>query len=117
MPTKKVTKVDEVKGKLANMEFTKVHVPKRILDKRNWIKYLIVAWQDLAETITRFPDEKFNDFVQKEVLACAEGKTPPKEIASAIQNLVDDHLSGREVILRTGDYIVLQNYYKKTIHK
>jgi hypothetical protein len=38
---------------------------------------------------------------------------PPTEIAPAIINLVDDYKAGRDMTLRTGDYISLQNYLRK----
>jgi hypothetical protein len=42
-----------------------------------------------------------------------EGKMPPEEIAPAIMNLVDDQTSGRDMVMRAGDYISLQNYLRK----
>jgi len=42
-----------------------------------------------------------------------DGKMPPAEIAPAIMNLIDDQKSGRDMALRAGDYISLQNYMRK----
>jgi hypothetical protein len=46
-------------------------------------------------------------------MSYVNGKAPPKEIAAAIMNITDDLLSGREPVLRAGDYIQLQNYMRK----
>lgn len=42
----------------------------------------------------------------------AEGKAPPPEIAGAIYNIADDVSSGREITLKAGDYIAIQNFIK-----
>ncbi len=39
-----------------------------------------------------------------------EGKKAPKAIAAAIMNLADDLKSGRDPVLRSGDYITLMRY-------
>jgi len=42
-----------------------------------------------------------------------KGEMPPPEIAPAILNMADDYLSGREVTIRAGDYIAIQNHMRK----
>ena len=57
---------------------------------------------------------RFNAFVQEQVSAYMTGKTvPPAEIEGPILNIADDLLAGKEITLRTGDYIVLQTYMQK----
>ena len=59
------------------------------------------------------PTEKFYDMVHELVMAHAvEGKAPPKQVATAIMNIADDMLSGREIVVRAGDYIDLMNFAK-----
>ena len=41
-----------------------------------------------------------------------EGVTPPEDIASAIMNIADDLMSGRDITLRAGDYIAIQNHVR-----
>ena len=38
---------------------------------------------------------------------------PPEAIAPAVMNVADDVLAGRDVQLRAGDYIALQNFIRK----
>jgi len=98
----------------------KVVIPKQIFDRKDWVKYLIVVeWQRQVIDKTVFEavtSAKFNDFVHKHVDAyVTDKKMPPAEIEGAILNIADDILSGREPTLRTGDYLALQNYMKRTI--
>jgi hypothetical protein len=39
-----------------------------------------------------------------------KGVMPPEAIASAVINIADDFLAGREPVLRAGDYIAFQNF-------
>jgi hypothetical protein len=57
------------------------------------------------------PTEKFHEMVHEQVLAYAvEGKEPPPEIATAIMNIADDVMAGRDAVMRAGDYIALVSY-------
>jgi hypothetical protein len=57
------------------------------------------------------PTEKFHEMVREQVLAYAvEGKEPPPEIATAIMNIADDVMAGRDAVMRAGDYIALVSY-------
>jgi hypothetical protein len=38
---------------------------------------------------------------------------PPEEIAPTIMNLADDFAAGRQMCIRAGDYIAIQNYMRK----
>ena len=43
-----------------------------------------------------------------------ESKEPPAEIATAIKNIVDDHINEREIVIRAGDYASVQNYIRNS---
>ncbi len=95
----------------------KVLIPKPIFDRSDWVKYLVVLEfnrklfrEDLYEAITT---EKFNNFVYEHVNAyIQEKKSPPKEIANAIMNISDDIISGRDPVIRAGDYLQLQTFIR-----
>ena len=72
------------------------------------VDHLAVRRQDLL----RFkPEEKFFDMIRDHVTAYAmEGVEPPKQIASAVMNIADDMMSGRETVIRAGDYIALMEF-------
>jgi hypothetical protein len=83
-----------------------------------WIKvaYLIINWniRDLAERIQVGPQEQFYKVVNKHLQAYVQdGVMPPDDIAPAILNLADDHMAGKELCLRAGDYIAIQNHVRK----
>lgn len=69
---------------------------------------------DLLEMVRVPLDEQFEGLVSKWVTAVVrEGATPPADIAPAIYNLANDLLSGRELMIRTGDYIAIQQHLRK----
>jgi hypothetical protein len=37
---------------------------------------------------------------------------PPAEIATAIINVADDYLNGTDVVMKSGDYIAVQNFLR-----
>jgi len=87
-----------------------------ILDRRLWVYYLIVnerlkeRFQDVIEAR---PDARFFKELNVHVQALVkEGKMPPEAIASAVMNVADDVLAGRDVELKAGDYIALQNFMR-----
>jgi hypothetical protein len=91
-------------------------VPSWVLDRRTWIMYLIIneRVRDLAQFIEIKPDAKFEAFVTKHVKAYIEKNVmPPEEIAGPILNMADDQIAGRPMALRAGDYVSLQNFFRK----
>jgi hypothetical protein len=73
-----------------------------------------LAQEALHEAPTSVPDQRFLDVVSGMLVEYLEkGVMPPAEVAPAIINLADDHLSNRPMILRAGDYITIQNYIRK----
>lgn len=90
---------------------------KTILDRRTWVYYLTIvkaAVNEWSKVIEVQPDEAFYKLVAKYAKAYIEdGKQPPEMIASAIVNIADDMISGRDVTLRTGDYIAIQNFMRQ----
>jgi len=60
------------------------------------------------------PEEKFFDVIRDHVMAYAmEGVEPPEQIAAAVMNIADDMMSGRETVIRAGDYITLMEFARK----
>ena len=85
--------------------------------------WMIPAWWKIAykippqlgqkwgELINIAPDERFTKTVSRYVRGLIEeGKMPPDDIAPTIVNLANDLLNGQEMIIRTGDYIAIQNH-------
>jgi hypothetical protein len=82
-----------------------------------WVKvaYLIINWRvkDLADRIQLSPEARFYDVMAKHLRAYVQdGVMPPADIAPAILNLADDYMNGREMNLRAGDYIAIQNHLR-----
>lgn len=95
-----------------------VEIPKIIFNRSDWVKYLVVfEWQKRVideKTFAAITSEKFNKLVGEHIKAYVfDKKMPPAEIAGPIMNITDDLLSGRDPILRTGDYIQLQNFMRQ----
>lgn len=84
---------------------------------RTVVMYLQVQHTMLAklrDEITARPSEKFYDMVYKEVMShVIDGKEPQEQIRTAVLNIADDMMAGREVTMRTGDYIALMNYARE----
>jgi len=82
------------------------------------IMYLVIVDKMLkkwANVMKVRPTDKFFDMVHGHVVDHAvRGVEPPKQIAAAILNIADDMMSGRDVVLRAGDYISLMDYARKT---
>jgi hypothetical protein len=87
-----------------------------VLDRRIWVYYLVIVDQlakQLGEVVEARPDERFFEVLSQHVSAYVnEGKAPPKEIATPVLNAADDVLAGRDVTLRAGDYIAVQNFIR-----
>jgi hypothetical protein len=80
------------------------------------VAYLIIneGIRDIADKFKNPIDERFNKVVTTHLKAYVDGnKMPPAEIAPAIMNLADDFAAGRQMCLRAGDYIAVQNYMRK----
>lgn len=90
---------------------------EHILDRRTWVYYLIInerASRYLGDQIEISPDERFFEVLGAHVEAyVSEGQMPPEAIATAVMNVGDDYLAGREIILRAGDYIAVQNFVRE----
>jgi hypothetical protein len=102
---------------IAKIKWTQL---ESILDRRIWVYYLIIL-ERLADrfrdVIQARPDERFFHELNRHVEAYVnEGRMPPDAIASAVMNVADDVLAGRDVQLKAGDYIALQNYMRGTPH-
>ena len=78
------------------------------------VMYLVIVDQMVARRsdLLKFkPEEKFFDVIRDHVMAYAmEGVEPPEQIAAAVMNIADDMMSGRETVIRAGDYITLMDY-------
>ncbi len=80
-----------------------------------WVMYLIVAEKaNILEQLSANLDRTFEDVTFRHVRAyIEEGKMPPADIAPAILNMADDYLAGRQVAIRAGDYLMIQNHIRK----
>lgn len=75
------------------------------------IDQMLMKYRDIIKVR---PTEKFFDMVHKQVMThVIDGKVPPMQIQSAIMNIADDMLAGRDVTLRAGDYISLMNFARE----
>jgi hypothetical protein len=87
-----------------------------ILDRRIWVYYLVIldrVADHLAEKIQAQPDERFYKTLGEHVERYMETGEAPEAIQSVVMNVADDYLAGREIVLRAGDYIALQNYARQ----
>ena len=77
--------------------------------------YLIVIDKlRIDENVLTTVGRNFEELTYKYVHAyLEEGKMPPDEIAPAILNMADDFMAGRQVAVRAGDYIALQNFMRR----
>ena len=93
----------------------KVQLPKWAIPRWWLVAYKIPPplGRDLVD-LTQVPlDARFEQEVSAHIAAVIEEeKMPPAEIAPAILNLANDLMSGREMLIRTGDYIALQRYFR-----
>jgi hypothetical protein len=65
----------------------------------------------LRDLVSNGLDKKFTTFIQKQLKAyMVGGQEPPAEIAATIYNFADDLAHGRDLVVRTGDYIAIQGY-------
>lgn len=99
------------------MNKIKVTLPAWILERRIAVLYVIDdSWldRDLLDVVQIAPEKEFFELMANHINAyLRDGTLPPAEIAPAILNVIDDQKSGRNMTLRAGDYIYLQNYLRK----
>jgi molybdopterin converting factor small subunit len=87
-----------------------------ILDRRIWVYYLVIldrVSEHLADTVEVKPDERFFKTLGTHVEQYLETGEAPEALRSVVMNVADDYLAGREIVLRAGDYIALQNYARQ----
>lgn len=92
-----------------------IQVSDWLLERRQRIMYLVINWdiKQLGKRIAVKPDAKFNKVVFTYVSKYVnDGKMPPEDIAPAILNLADDYIAGRDVSIRAGDYISIQQHVR-----
>jgi hypothetical protein len=79
------------------------------------IAYLIIIdMRDVSNLMEYKPDEKFFSMVSEHANNYLEkGIMPPESIATAILNIADDHMAGKQITIRAGDYIALQKFMRK----
>jgi hypothetical protein len=97
----------------------RVQIPRVIIDRSDWVKYLVIPeWHTKVidrEFVDSLVSKEFGELLTKHVHDYVyENIEPPAEIASVIMNLADDYLSGREIVIKSGDYIQLQNNLRKS---
>ena len=98
------------------VDLVKVLLDPSIINRKEWVRYLVlVNWhaKELGNVISSPADAGFMKFVDKHVQAYLDGTAPPEAIQTAVMNIADDLSAGREVTLRAGDYVALQNQYRK----
>ena len=90
----------------------------KLVDKREWVMYLkllhAVDWSWEVNKYVDIPIDKeavglLTDYVLGYMYKAEE---PPAEILPTVMNVADDLLSGREPVLRTGDYIALRTFMR-----
>lgn len=94
-----------------------INLAEYIKNLKQRIMYLVVPdinIKQLKEALAVRPTEKFQRVVSEMTANYInKGIQPPESIAPAIYNIADDILSGRQVSIKAGDYIMIQNYLGK----
>lgn len=90
-------------------------IAQEILKRKDWVKYkTIPEWHGRiidGHILTGDPGKEFNEITNEYVNAYIfQEKVPPAEIATAIMNIADDYLNNREIVIKAGDYIAIQNF-------
>lgn len=84
-----------------------------VLDRRIWVYYLVLlerATEHLGDRIQVQPDERFFKVLGQHVEHYLETGEAPEAIQSVVMNVADDYMAGREIVLRAGDYVTMQNF-------
>jgi hypothetical protein len=100
---------------MPRLEIVKVYIDRKFIDRSDWVKYYTLPlWhaKQLGDLIEWIPDAEFNEFLENHVQSYLKGREPPVAIQSAIMNIADDYIAGREVTIRAGDFIALQNQFR-----
>ena len=90
-----------------------------ILDRRIRVYYLIIldrVAEHLGDRVQVEPDERFFRVLGEQVQKYLENGEVPEELQSVVLNVADDYLADREITLRAGDYIALQNFARKSAY-
>lgn len=93
----------------------KIILSEWIWRRKWWVMYLIVIDKlRIDDEVLTNVGRSFEDLTFRFVRAYIEkGEMPPDEIAPAILNMADDYMAGRQVAVRAGDYIALQNFMRR----
>ncbi len=80
--------------------------------------WVVSAYKILDESLAQYanvePDEHFYAILNEHFQGYVnEGRAPPAEIATAILNLADDFYAGRQMTVRSGDFIAVHNFARK----
>jgi len=106
---------------MGNNRYRVFSVADWILERWWRVAYLIIGpdgflKQEWRKLIDIRPNARFEKLVADHLQAyIKEGVMPPDDIAPAILNLADDFMAGREITMRAGDYIALQNHLRQAI--
>jgi len=91
-------------------------IKKDIEDRRQWRMYRTVNVIDARayeSYLSTEPSQEFATFVINQVNDYVlKGAEMPEAIACPIRNIADDAINGRKIVMRSGDYIALQTYFK-----
>lgn len=87
-----------------------------IWKRKTEVMYLIV--NDRFKFDDKLNVREIEKFVEETALTHVnaylnEGTMPPAAIAPAILNMADDVMAGRQVAVRAGDYIAIQNFVRQ----
>lgn len=90
---------------------------EKLLERKTWVMYLQPPFEfalgKLEELFTLGRFNKVTEVINKYTKAfMVNGVEPPPAIAGAIKNFADDIASGREVVVRAGDYIAIHNFMR-----
>lgn len=73
--------------------------------------FMLKKYNDIIKARTT---NKFNNMVREEVMNYViDAVEPPPQIHTAIMNIADDMMAGRDIVMRSGDYIALMSYAKE----
>ena len=92
---------------------TMVSVSDWILRRKIVFFYLIVP-DPFRKSAEITPSEQFEAAAARFMNAYInDGTMPPADIAPAIMNMADDYMAGRQITIRSGDYLAIQNHLRK----